>query len=138
MQTSTTEQKAKQAKEVRRATIYQGKHTEYIVPEKDKRLSQLAEKQKKLKSVLNAKSKLADSILGKKLYKRQSLLLQAEEVAGYIDEVIEMRNKNSINDLASHAQLASFDKIKILHSQDMPHQVRYKQHPTDLSKHDEK
>ena len=61
-------------------------------------MNQLAEKQKKLNNVLNTKSKLADTILGKKINKRQSLLLQAEEVAGFIDDVIQLRNKNSIND----------------------------------------
>ena len=58
--------------------------------------------------------------------KRQSLLIKAGEVAGFIDEVIELRNKNNLYDGSHHDQLASFDKIKILHNQDAQSPLRYK------------
>ena len=86
----------------------------------------IAEKKKKRSEELRARSKQDDSILGKKLHNRESLLSQVGEVTGFIEEVIDMRNKNNLYDQAHHGQMASFDKIKILHNLDAANSMRFK------------
>ena len=51
---------------------------------------------------------------------------QVGEVTGFIEDVIEMRNKNNLYDQAHHGQMASFDKIKILHNLDAANSMRFK------------